>query len=384
MAKHRRTSATGRHRRLSSKGHQGLVTATATGLLTGALFVSGASAAELTDEQSASAEDLQPSTEEQSVGQADPDVEAEPVAEDTQPSTDEPTAEQVNPVADDEHPIQETQPGAEGEQSDVDDVVTVNQADGEDLQMGEGNDAAHPGPDSEPSPREPDNQGRPIADGDRIQPKGIPLGTDGCSAGFPVTDGESDFILTAEHCHSESGWTTEGGQYIGQELEPREDMEGKDYLFVKNQLPANAEDFTEVGEAHVGQGVCTRGATTWENTGRQESCGTVTAINKSVTYDDKKTGEVDGVPVFQIGETIEDLIETDIRTLGGDSGGPLYDRHNHTALGTLSGGNGDYPETCGNAAPDPDPCTPPSSNFYPVSKSLRLYPDFHLGVAPKG
>jgi hypothetical protein len=406
MAKHRRTFATGRHRRLSSKGHQGLVTATAAGLLTGALFVSGASAAERTDEQTTGTEDIQPSADErwveqtdpvtedvqppideQSPEQADPVTDAAPVEENVQPSAYEQSSEQADPVTEDQQPIQEAQPGAEGEQSDVDDIVRVNEVEGVRVfRIVEGDDAAQAGPDSQPSTGEPDDQGPPIEGGDRIQPKGIPLGTDGCSAGFNVTDGESsNFLLTAAHCHSERGWTTDSGRDIGQELEPREEMEGKDYLFVKNQHPADPEDFTEVGEAYVGQEVCARGATTAEVTGERESCGRVTAVDQSWSYDKlvKEANGVNELPVYEIGPTVDDLIETDIHTRGGDSGGPLYDRHSHEALGTLNGGNGDGKDTCGNATADPDNCALPSSAFYPVSASLRLYPEFHLGVAPK-
>ncbi|MFF3689754.1 hypothetical protein, partial [Streptomyces sp. NPDC002187] len=56
MAKHRRTTEKGRHRKPSADVRPGLMAAAAGGVLYAALSVSGASAAELTDEQSISAE----------------------------------------------------------------------------------------------------------------------------------------------------------------------------------------------------------------------------------------------------------------------------------------------------------------------------------------
>ncbi|MGW3201982.1 hypothetical protein ACWDBD_47245 [Streptomyces sp. NPDC001118] len=60
--------------------------------------------------------------------------------------------------------------------------------------------------------------------------------------------------------------------------------------------------------------------------------------------------------------TVDDLINTDLDTLGGDSGGLLYGENTHQALGVLSSGG----------------------RFYPVAKVLEQNPDLHLGVTPTG
>ncbi|MET8454623.1 trypsin-like serine protease [Streptomyces sp. NPDC005209] len=59
MGKHRKTLGNGRHRKPAAKGHTGLGSVAAGGLLTAALFVAGASAAQAADSQSTSASDYQ-------------------------------------------------------------------------------------------------------------------------------------------------------------------------------------------------------------------------------------------------------------------------------------------------------------------------------------
>ncbi|MGV4982938.1 S1 family peptidase [Streptomyces sp. NRAIS4] len=281
-------------------------------MLSSALYVSSASAAEAADAQSTSTEDIQPSTD------------TRPNGLDQQPNTD-------------------TQPGATDAQP--------------------GTDAQQPSADQQPNPEaQPTGEDQPIAAGDRIRPDAVsPLG--GCSAGVPATDGENNFIITAGHCNSglgsvgeensslngtDPGWFSEDGQPVGHT--ERRGGQGADFSVVRTETDLDPEDFTKVGEAHVGEEVCARGATSFAAT-QEDQCGTVTDVGKPYTFHNE-----DGTQ-----PTVDDLIDTDVNTLGGDSGGLLYDENTHQALGVLSGGG----------------------RFYPLSKVLEQNPDLHLGVAPK-
>lgn len=143
-----------------------------------------------------------------------------------------------------------------------------------------------------------------------------------CSAGFNVTSGGRDYLITAGHC-------TRGLPYwkgIGPSLDSH--FPGSDYGLIANQRdtapgavrtgPASRRPITSVGRAIVGEHVCASGRTTGV------TCGKVTGIDRTVHYDD--------------GTVVHGLIETDVHTAPGDSGGPLY--HGSTGLGTVSGGDG--------------------------------------------
>ncbi|MEU1404819.1 trypsin-like serine protease [Streptomyces sp. NPDC005728] len=318
MAKHKRTSALGRHRRISPKSHRGLATATAAGLLTGALFVSGASAAEAADETPVSTEDTQPSIDEQSYVQ-------QPGAGDVQSDQDQGSQSGT----DGEQPYDQAQPGGDDQQPDTAGDVSAESEPADEGEQSGARDQSSADAESGTEDAQPN-----VAPGDKLQVKDDP--TSWCSAGANVSNGEGDFIVTAGHCAAERGWTTDsnhGGRDIGDtdEVGP----EGSDYSFVRNDLVPDPGTFTEVGDAYVGQDVCKHGATT------DITCGKVTGLNKTVHYDRLVNTTEDGRGVYEIGPTVDGLIQTDLYSEGGDSGAPLYSSDGHSLLGVLSGGSAD-------------------------------------------
>ncbi|MFJ4685448.1 alpha-lytic protease prodomain-containing protein [Streptomyces sp. NPDC088789] len=156
-----------------------------------------------------------------------------------------------------------------------------------------------------------------------------------CSAGFNVTDGDRDFILTAGHCGPVgSEWSAEGagaggGGPIGRTV--RGSFPGDDYSLVA-YADGRAGDgaevvavgggrgvrITGVADPAVGQRVFRSGSTTGLRDGR------VTALDATVNYPEG---------------TVTGLIETDVCAEPGDSGGPLFSEG--VALGITSGGDGD-------------------------------------------
>ncbi|WP_395574829.1 S1 family peptidase [Streptomyces sp. BK79] len=153
-----------------------------------------------------------------------------------------------------------------------------------------------------------------------------------CSAGFNVTDGQRDFILTAGHCGpTGSVWFGDrgGDRQVGKTVAGS--FPGDDFSLVEY---ANGEAgdgagvvavgggkgvrITGAGEAAVGQRVFRSGSTSGLRDGR------VTALDATVNYPEG---------------TVTGLIETDVCAEPGDSGGPMFSEG--VALGVTSGGNGD-------------------------------------------
>ncbi|CAM5239661.1 putative Ig domain-containing protein [Streptomyces xanthochromogenes] len=149
-----------------------------------------------------------------------------------------------------------------------------------------------------------------------------------CSIGFNVTDGKSNYVLTAGHCKAANGWQTPAGDFIGKTV--KVGPNGTDASLVANALTPDTTTFTKVGTARVGESVCKNGATSGT------TCGTVNAVDQTVTYDN--------------GVVVNHLIQTGNLTQSGDSGGGLYD--GSTALGVVSGGSDTV------------------SSFYPVTNAL--------------
>ncbi len=153
-----------------------------------------------------------------------------------------------------------------------------------------------------------------------------------CSAGFNVTDGKSDFILTAGHCGPDgSVWFADdrGRDQIGTSL--KGSFPGDDYSLVKYDggRAGKGADVVAVGDgkgvritgvadAEVGQKIFRSGSTS----GLRE--GEVTALNATVNYPEG---------------TVTGLIETNVCAEPGDSGGPMF--ADGVALGLTSGGSGD-------------------------------------------
>ncbi|MBX9392160.1 S1 family peptidase [Streptomyces sp. TRM72054] len=153
-----------------------------------------------------------------------------------------------------------------------------------------------------------------------------------CSAGFNVTNGETDFILTAGHCGpSGSVWFADnrGDQPVGRTVTGS--FPGNDYSLVQ-YTGGRAGDgadvvaigngqgvrITGVGQPSVGQRVFRSGS----SSGLRD--GEVTALNATVNYPEG---------------TVSGLIETNVCAEPGDSGGPLFSEG--IALGVTSGGSGD-------------------------------------------
>ncbi|MFE3682292.1 putative Ig domain-containing protein [Streptomyces sp. NPDC059095] len=164
-----------------------------------------------------------------------------------------------------------------------------------------------------------------------------------CSIGFNVTDGQSNYVLTAGHCKAANGWQTPAGDFIGKTV--KVGPNGTDASLVTNALTPDTTTFTKAGTARVGESVCKNGATSGT------TCGTVNAVDQTVTYDN--------------GVVVNHLIQTGNLTQSGDSGGGLYD--GSTALGVVSGGSDTV------------------SSFYPVTNALSdLGVRLATGGAPGG
>ncbi|WP_405650972.1 S1 family peptidase [Streptomyces sp. NBC_00019] len=169
-----------------------------------------------------------------------------------------------------------------------------------------------------------------------------------CSAGFNVTNGQSDFILTAGHCGpTGSVWFADnrGRTQIGKTIE--QNFPGADFSLVQYDggQAGNGADVVAIGNGNgvritgaadptVGQRVFRSGSTS----GLRD--GTVTALNATVNYPEG---------------TVTGLIESNVCAEPGDSGGPMFSEG--IALGVTSGGSGD--------------CTTGGTTFFqPVTKAM--------------
>ncbi|MDQ1034311.1 streptogrisin D [Streptomyces sp. V3I8] len=173
-------------------------------------------------------------------------------------------------------------------------------------------------------------------------------GSGRCSAGFNVTNGQNDFILTAGHCGPVgTTWFSDqqGSKQVGDTVSGS--FPGGDFSLVR-YAPGTAlsgADIVSVGggqgvrivgaaDPAVGQKVFRSGSTTGLRSGQ------VTGLNATVNY---PQGTVTG------------LIETTVCAEPGDSGGPMF--ADGLALGVTSGGSGD--------------CTNGGTTFFqPVTKAL--------------
>ena len=169
-----------------------------------------------------------------------------------------------------------------------------------------------------------------------------------CSAGFNVTDGGSDFILTAGHCGPNGSiWfaDNQGNQQLGTTV--GDTFPGSDYSLVKYATgkAGDGADLVAIGggkgvritgaaDPAVGQRVFRSGSTSGLHDGK------VTALDATVNYPEG---------------TVTGLVQTDVCAEPGDSGGPLFS--DGIALGVTSGGSGD--------------CTTGGTTFFqPVTRAL--------------
>ncbi|NEB03599.1 S1 family peptidase [Streptomyces sp. SID13726] len=170
-----------------------------------------------------------------------------------------------------------------------------------------------------------------------------------CSAGFNVTNGQSDFILTAGHCgptgsiwFADTGGTNQLGKTVTQSF-PGNDFslvqyasgkagDGAGVVFIGN---GKGVQITGAGDPSIGQRVFRSGSTSGLRDGQ------VTSVNATVNYPEG---------------TVTGLIETNVCAEPGDSGGPMFSEG--IALGITSGGSGD--------------CTQGGTTFFePVTKAMK-------------
>lgn len=188
------------------------------------------------------------------------------------------------------------------------------------------------------------------------------LSTSGrCSAGFNVTNGQSEFILTAGHC-GPAGTTwfadNQGNQQLGRTVSTN--FPGADFSLIQ-YASGKAGDgaavvavgggkgvlITGAADAEVGQRVFRSGSTSGLHDGQ------VTGLNATVNYPEG---------------TVSGLIQTNVCAEPGDSGGPLFSEG--VALGVTSGGSGD--------------CTAGGTTFFqPVTKAMSTL-GVQLIVSPRG
>jgi Trypsin./Alpha-lytic protease prodomain. len=179
-----------------------------------------------------------------------------------------------------------------------------------------------------------------------------------CSAGFNVTNGQSQFILTAGHCGpAGSVWFSDntGRQQVGRTVTTA--FPGSDFSLIQYDTGQQTAPGTNVVAIGGGNGVRINGAadpTVGQRVFRSGSTsglhdGTVTALNATVNYPEG---------------TVTGLVQTTVCAEPGDSGGPLFSEG--IALGVTSGGNGD--------------CKSGGTTFFqPVTKALTA-----LGVTLAG
>ncbi len=169
-----------------------------------------------------------------------------------------------------------------------------------------------------------------------------------CSLGFNVSNGSTNYFLTAGHCGNvEANWWDDPGNFIGSTVDSH--FPGDDFALVQygGSVPASGNvdlyngstrDITGAANAFVGESVQRSGSTTGVHG------GTVQALNVSVDYGP------DGI--------VNGLIQTNVCAEGGDSGGSLFD--GGTAIGLTSGGSGN--------------CSSGGTTFFqPVTEPLNAY-----------
>jgi streptogrisin D len=143
-----------------------------------------------------------------------------------------------------------------------------------------------------------------------------------CSAGFNITKDDVDYVLTAGHCTQGLPYWRGLGPSVSSNF-PNTDFglirnESGDAPAAIDRYDGTEQPITSFGTATVGEAVCASGMTTGI------TCGQVTAVDQTVDYGN--------------GDVVNGLIQTNVHTDHGDSGGPLF--AGSAGLGTVSGGDG--------------------------------------------
>lgn len=167
-----------------------------------------------------------------------------------------------------------------------------------------------------------------------------------CSLGFNVVSGSTYYFLTAGHCGDVARtWYANSSQSTVLGTTQSSSFPNNDYALVRYTNSSisvsgtvGGQDITRAANAYVGERVSRRGSTTGTHS------GVVQALNVTVNYSS--------------GETVRQMIQTNVCAEPGDSGGALYD--GSTALGLTSGGSGN--------------CRTGGTTFYqPVTEALSRY-----------
>ncbi|MEV4766714.1 S1 family peptidase [Micromonospora chokoriensis] len=152
----------------------------------------------------------------------------------------------------------------------------------------------------------------------------------GCSVGFTATDFTFNYIITAGHCtRGFPHWTLPNGQDVGPSLESNYPEDDYGLIWM------NGASVWATGVINL-----------WNNTNRSIH-GWATAVSGlSVCNSGKTTGFRCGsvlrtnVTVNGAGGTVRQMVETNICTLGGDSGGPLFATNTAYGLNSHANRNG--------------------------------------------
>jgi S1-C subfamily serine protease len=167
-----------------------------------------------------------------------------------------------------------------------------------------------------------------------------------CSLGFNVRSGSTYYFLTAGHCGNvASRWYANSSQSTLLGNTEGSSFPTNDYALVRYTNSSIAvsgtvgsQDIASAADAFVGERVTRRGSTTGIRS------GVVQALNVTVNYSS--------------GETVRQMIQTNVCAEPGDSGGALYD--GNRAIGLTSGGSGN--------------CRTGGTTFYqPVTEALSRY-----------
>lgn len=151
-------------------------------------------------------------------------------------------------------------------------------------------------------------------------------GSGRCTSAFNATDGQDAFVITAGHCTEAIDTWSDGEQIIGDSA--LVEFPGDDYGLVSVDDPEEldpqpavidddeAQPITGITQVPVGSTVCKTGSTTGT------TCGVVQAYDTTVVYPEG---------------TVRGLIQTDVCTQAGDSGGALF--AGDQGQGIVSGGS---------------------------------------------
>lgn len=172
-----------------------------------------------------------------------------------------------------------------------------------------------------------------------------------CTVGFNARGGEQTYAIVAGHCAGTAGtsWFADPALTVPVGVTQAVTFPGRDHAVIRHTNasvvhpgevrtgPGTVRDITGAAQPRVGQALC--------HVGRVSGlrCGTVTAVNVSVTYPEG---------------TVYGLFRSNICTEPGDTGGPAFS--GTLALGLIVGGSGN--------------CAAGGVTFYqPVAAALSAY-----------